>query len=267
MMMFLVFSFRNHSHFCAKGQTDCTFSLLLLLLLLLPVSHGQKPDKAIRYRLMCDMLRGVCSCLCMCVCVCVSVYRQQVVFVCFKIFNYFRVSFAVCLSEGKRGRGCNRTGAYSELDPITVWSQISTCRQQVPLRIHDSFHGRWMWLDLQLANLASHTETQSARLLNTALMLPSTRQTTTTTTAKATTKRGACVAIILTGGRGDWGQLVLLVIHKDAKSFHKQKTFFFSFFLRRIARASALRCEGGGVAIYTTRGRSVCVCVCVWDSL
>lgn len=94
-------------------------------------------------------------------------------------------------------------------------------------------------------------------------MLPSTRQTTTTTTAKATTKRGACVAIILTGGRGDWGQLVLLVIHKDAKSFHKQKTFFFSFFLRRIARASALGCEGGGVAIYTTRGRSICVCVCV----
>lgn len=57
MMMFFVFSFRNHSHFCAKGQTDCTFSLLLLLLL--PVSHGQKPDKAIRYRLICDMLRGV----------------------------------------------------------------------------------------------------------------------------------------------------------------------------------------------------------------
>lgn len=90
MMMFFVFSFRNHSHFCAKGQTDCTFSLLLLLL---PVSHGQKPDKAIRYRLMCDMLRGVHVRLCVCVCVC----RQQVVFVCFKIFNYFRVSFVVCL--------------------------------------------------------------------------------------------------------------------------------------------------------------------------
>lgn len=90
MMMFFVFSFRNHSHFCAKGQTDCTFSLLLLLL---PVSHGQKPDKAIRYRLMCDMLRGVHVRVCVCVCVC----RQQVVFVCFKIFNYFRVSFVVCL--------------------------------------------------------------------------------------------------------------------------------------------------------------------------
>lgn len=98
MMMFFVFSFRNHSHFCAKGQTDCTFSLLLLLL---PVSHGQKPDKAIRYRLMCDMLRGVHVRLCVCVCVC----RQQVVFVCFKIFNYFRVSFVVCLfiKSGKRG--------------------------------------------------------------------------------------------------------------------------------------------------------------------
>lgn len=35
----------------------------------------------------------------------VSVYGQQVVFVCFKIFNYFRVSFVVCLSNGEeRGR-------------------------------------------------------------------------------------------------------------------------------------------------------------------
>lgn len=69
-------------------------------------------------------------------------------------------------------------------------------------------------------------------------------------------------------GKGDCGQLVLVVIHKDAKSFHKQNTFF-SVFLRRFARATELRCGGGGVAGYTTRGRSVCMCVrvCVWDSL
>lgn len=53
---------------------------------------------------------------------------------------------------------------------------------------------------------------------------------------------------------------MLVVIHKDAKSFHKQNTFF-SVFLRRIARATELRCGGGGVARYTTRGRSVCMCV------
>lgn len=74
-----------------------------------------------------------------------------------------------------------------------------------------------------------------------------------------------CCRITVRGrgkGTGDWGQLVLVVIHKDAKSFHKQNTFF-SVFLRRIARATELRCGGGGVAGYTTRGRSVCVCVCV----
>lgn len=42
-----------------------------------------------------------CTCTSVCVCVC----RQQVVFVCFKIFNYFRVSFVVCLfiKSGKSG--------------------------------------------------------------------------------------------------------------------------------------------------------------------
>lgn len=117
-----------------------------------------------------------------------------------------------------------------------------------------------MWLDLQLANLASHTETQSARLLKTALMLPSTRQ-----QLQQQQREGLVLPYYCpeTGGQGtgDWGQLVLVVIHKDAKSFHKQNTFFSVFFLRRIARATELRCGGGGVARYTTRGRSVCMCV------
>lgn len=70
-----------------------------------------------------------------------------------------------------------------------------------------------------------------------------------------------------TGGQGtvDWGQLVLVVIHKDAKSFHKQNTFFSVFFAENCAGNRApVRGRRRGQVYYTWEERLyVCACVCL----
>lgn len=119
-----------------------------------------------------------------------------------------------------------------------------------------------MWLDLQLANLASHTETQSARLLKTALMLPSTRQQLQQQQREGLVLPYYCPGTgdrgLRTGGNSCW-----LWFIKTRKVFIN-KTHFFCFFCGELRGQQS---SGAGAeawpGILHVGGMIVRVCVCV----